>query len=347
MALDKKRRKLFEYVFTLLLIITINFFLPRLMPGDPFLNFSSNYEEVVTLYTADQLDYYRAYYGLDKPLLNQYGNYLVDLLQGDLGFSYYYQQEVTTILLQRLPWTLFLMITATLCTVLLALWLGTYSAWRKGQWQDKWLYGVLVFLGEIPSFLLGLAFLFLLAVQLDLFPMAGAMTPFVSYQSWAEQVGDLLYHAALPLLTLIIARLGEYYLLVRNTLLTIIPKDYIRTARAKALGEATIRYRHGLRNALLPLVTRVALQMGSMIGAVVLVENVFSYPGLGLLMQQAVMVRDYPLLQGIFLFLAIVVMSANVLADLVSQYLDPRTRDNAVTVKGESDHQRAVSTSNR
>jgi len=327
----KKVFRAIEYMLTFLVIITLNFALPRMMPGDPFLHYAGEVDEVVTLYSREQIQYFREYYGLDRPLHQQYLTYLKELASGDLGFSYYYKENVSTIILRRLPWTIFLVVSAMGLSIIIGIILGSYSAWLRNKWQDKALYTILIVISEIPAFLVGLALLIWLGAGLGLFPLAGAVTPFASYSSAWEKVLDILHHAALPVLTLTLARTGGIYLLVRNSLSTVLTKDYMRTARAKGLKEFRIRYVHALRNALMPLFTRVAIQLGALLGGAILAENVFSYPGIGVLMRSAVMVRDYPLIQGIFLVLAIGVMGANMLADLAYRYIDPRIRPAAVS----------------
>lgn len=327
----------FEYLLTFLIIITINFFLPRLMPGDPFLHLSGEAGEELVAFTAEQREYFLEYYGLDRPLGQQYWRYLKELARGNLGYSYYYKEPVADIIARRLPWTILLVASATLFSLVLGISLGSYSAWRRGYWQDRALYLFMVVFGEIPAFLIGLVLLIFLAAGLGLFPLAGAKSHFVQHGSFWEKMLDILHHAALPVLTLSLARTGGIYLLVRNSLGNVLTRDYIRTARAKGLTEQRIRYRHALRNALLPLVTRVALQMGAMVGGAVLAENVFNYPGLGRLMRDAVFVRDYPLLQGIFLVLAVGVILANLGADMLYRHLDPRTRTSFVRKPGSGD----------
>ncbi len=326
MSVKKSWPRAIEYLLTFLVIITLNFSLPRLMPGDPFLHLSGEAGEIVEAYTEEQRRYFLEYYGLDRPLLEQYWNYLGELARGNLGFSYYYKEPVVNLIARRLPWTLLLVTSATLFSLLFGVLLGSFSAWRRGRWQDRFLYLFMVVFGEIPAFLIGLVLLIFLAAGLGLFPLAGAMTHFARYASFWEKLKDILHHAVLPVLTLTLARTGGIYLLVRNSLGTVLTRDFMCTARAKGLAEFRIRYRHALRNALLPLVTRIALQMGTMVGGAVLAENVFAYPGLGRLMRDAVFVRDYPLLQGIFLVLAMGVMGANLCVDLLYRRLDPRTK---------------------
>ncbi len=320
-------KRLAEYALTLMVIISLNFALPRMMPGDPFMHFSGAGGEVVQTYTAEQRDYFRAYYGLDRPLKEQFITYIVDLSRGNLGYSYYYKEKVGTMILRRLPWTLLLVFSATALSLAAGLISGSYAAWRRGQKSERALYLIMVVLGEIPAFLVGLVLLIILAAGLGWFPLAGAVTHFARFDSPWQQVTDILYHAALPVLTLALARSGSFFLLIRNSLANVLTRDYMLTARAKGLSKWKIRWRHAMRNAMLPLITRTAMQVGAMVGGAVLVENVFNYPGIGKLMHDAVFVRDYPLLQGIFLVLAVTVIAANLAADLLYRRLDPRLKN--------------------
>jgi peptide/nickel transport system permease protein len=321
--------RILEYMLTFLVLISLNFALPRIMPGDPFLHQSGETDEVVAFYSREQIEYYHEYYGLNKPLSEQYLAYLKEISRGDLGFSFYYKDQVNAIILSRLPWTLLLVAGAMGLSLIFGILLGSYSAWHRGGWQDSALYTVLIVFSEIPAFLVGLALLIWLAAGLGFFPLSGAVTHFAVYSTPWEKLLDIIYHAALPILTLTLARTGGIYLLVRNSLGTVMTKDYMTTARAKGLKGFRIRYTHALRNALLPLFTRIAIQLGALLGGAILAENVFSYPGIGALMRSAVIVRDYPLIQGIFLVMAVSVMAANMLADLAYKYIDPRTKPEA------------------
>lgn len=320
----KKKEKIFEYIFTLFIIITLNFALPRMMPGDPFLHNTGGEGEVFTTHTVEQIEYYREYYGLDKPLYIQYGTYLKELAKGDLGYSYYYKTDVLSIISKRFPWTILLVFSALAFSIIFGTILGSISAWYRNNWQDQILYILLIIISEIPAFLIGIFLLVVLAAALNLFPLAGSISHFRDYSSNFEKIIDIAQHAFLPVMTLTLARIGGIYLLVRNSLSTVLNKDYVRTAKAKGLKEIRIKYIYALGNALLPLLTRVSLQLGAMIGGAILAESVFSYPGLGLLMRNAVSVRDYPLIQGIFLILALMVMIANLTADLLYKKIDPR-----------------------
>lgn len=324
--MEKDRNSfLFRLLSTLFVILVINFFLPRMMPGDPFSTTSADEvgEEIIVM-TEEQRLYYLNYYGLDKPLPEQFLIYMKNLLTGDLGRSIYYKMPVNDVIMLHLPWTMLIVVSATLISTISGVVLGTFSAKNRKKGSDRILMTGMIAFAEIPSFLLGLILLLIFSVYLRLFPLAGAITPFADYNNFAEQVWDIAYHAFLPVATLSLAQLTGVYLLTRNTLITITTKDYIRTARAKGLGEKTVWIRHALRNALLPVVTRAGFMIGIMMGGVVLVESVFSYPGLGMTLRSAVIGRDYPLIQGVLLVIAVSILICNLLVDKIYGKLDPR-----------------------
>jgi len=314
-----------RFLITLFVILAINFFLPRMMPGDPFSTTSSNIQgEDVVVMTQEQRMYYMNYYGLDRPLPEQFITYLKNIATGDLGKSISYKMPVSDVIRIHLPWTILIVTGAIIVSTILGIALGTFSARNRKKSSDKLMMTGLIAFAEIPSFLLGIIILLIFGVYLRLFPLAGAVTPFAQYGNVLEQAGDIAYHAFLPILTLSLAQLTGVYLLTRNTLITVSTKDYIRTARAKGLGEKVVWTRHALRNALLPLVTRTGFIIGLLMGGAILVESVFSYPGIGLTLQTAVVGRDYPLIQGILLVVAISILLCNLIVDHIYRRLDPR-----------------------
>jgi peptide/nickel transport system permease protein len=294
------------------------------MPGDPFLHISGNEGEEIARFSEAQRRYYIECYGLDRPITAQYASYMAALLKGDLGRSLYYNDTVWRILVKRLPWTAMLVISAVLLSSAFGMLLGGISAWRRNRWLDGSIYFLLIMVSEIPAFLLGLALLLGLAAGLDLFPLSGAFSHFTGNRGIGFDILDRLHHAALPVLALTLVRIGGMYLISRNSMIYVIASDYVRTAVAKGLEKKRILLRHILRNALLPIVTRVFLSLGALVGGAILVENVFAYPGLGLLMREAVVMHDYPLVQGIFLLVTVSVLTANFLADIIYTRLDPR-----------------------
>ncbi|MFW5736601.1 MAG: ABC transporter permease [Halanaerobium sp.] len=321
----KVKIKLIEYIITLLIIITLNFLLPRLMPGDPFLFISGDQGQDV-MYSEEQRQQYLDYYGLNKPVEKQYFSYLKRIVKLDLGTSLYYNQSVIKLILRRLKWTFFMVVSAEIIATTMSIILGAISAWYKDSFIDKILYFKLILFSEIPSFLLGLMLLFVFAADLNLFPLSGAMSHYMEFNSlWAKTL-DILAHAVLPVTALALSRLGSYYLLCRNSIISVLEKRYIKTAQAKALSKMRIMLAYVIRNSLLPVITRLFLSLGTLIGGAILVENVFAYPGLGLLLRESVMMRDYPLIQGIFLIISILVLTANFLADSIYKRIDPRIK---------------------
>ncbi len=314
-----------RFALTLLVILILNFFLPRMMPGDPFSAMSSDVagEDLFTM-TEEQREYYFHYYGLDLPLHEQFTVYLSNLARGDLGESISYKMPVAGVILLHLPWTMLIVLSAAAISTVAGVLLGTLSAWGRKRGSDRFMMAGLIAFAEIPSFLLGLILLLTFSVHLGLFPLAGAVTPFAQYTGVLDLIGDVAYHAFLPVLTLSLTQLTGVYLLTRNTLITISTKDYIRTAHAKGLGERIVWTRHALRNALLPVVTRTGFMIGILTGGAVLVENVFHYPGIGLTLQNAVVCRDYPLIQGILFVVAVSILLCNLIVDRIYQRLDPR-----------------------
>lgn len=323
---EKDRRTIFcQFLIALFIILAINFFLPRMMPGDPFSTRSSDVlGENVVVMTEEQRAYYMSYYGLDRPLHEQFFTYLKNIATGNLGKSIYYKMPVSDVIRIHLPWTFLIVFGATALSTAFGVALGTLSARNRKKRFDRLMMTSLVAFAEIPSFLLGIILLLIFSVHLMLFPLAGAITPFASYGGVVDQVWDIAYHAFLPILTLSLAQLTGVYLLTRNTLITVTTKDYIRTARAKGLGEKIVWTRHALRNALLPVVTRTGYMIGMLMGGAVLVESVFSYPGIGTALRYAVIGRDYPLIQGILLVIALSILLCNLIVDRIYSRLDPR-----------------------
>lgn len=317
------KKRISEYLITLIVIITLNFFLPRLMPGDPFLFISSEQGQDV-MYSEEQRQSYLEHYGLNKPAGKQYISYLQKMLRGDLGQSLYYNQAVCNLILRRFLWTFFLVLSSVFISTVIGVLLGGFSAWYKDSKIDKIIYLFLIAFSEIPAFLLGLILLFVFGAALGWFPLAGAVSHFKEFNSWGHRLVDIIHHAVLPVLALSISRLGGTYLLGRNSIISVMKKAYIQTAEAKGISKTKIFFKHLIRNALLPVVTRVFLSLGGLVGGAILVENVFAYPGLGLLMKKAVIFRDYPLIQGIFLLVTIFVLTANFSADFLYKKIDPR-----------------------
>ncbi|MEW6154687.1 MAG: ABC transporter permease [Actinomycetota bacterium] len=311
------------YAVTLWAVVTLVFFLPRFLPGDPLRQLDDP-DSIGFVYDAAARERVAAYYGLDKPLFVQYRDYLGDLVRGDFGWSISQNTEVSTLMRNRLPWTLLLTGSALMLSSAISFMAGVTAAWNRGRFKDRALIVVLSASRAIPEYAIASALLIMFAVTWPIFPQAGARTPFATYGSVFEQVGDILFHLALPLTALTLGLAANKFLIVRNTVISTLGEDYMVLARAKGLSRRLLKYRHSGRNALLPFVTALGVQAGFAVGGSLFVETIFNYPGMGTLVERAVTGRDYPLLQGCFILLAIVVLVANLVVELIYGKLDPR-----------------------
>jgi peptide/nickel transport system permease protein len=308
--------------------LTINFFLPRLMPGDPATALFARFKGKLA---PEAIDALRATFGLtDAPLWQQYLTYLAHVLRGELGVSIaYFPAPVSQVIATALGWTLFLAGTAVVVSFAIGTLLGVAAAWWRRGWADTWLPSVLVLLGSFPYFWLAMAALYLLGFTFQWFPLGHAYSDEATPAWTLAFAADVLRHAALPMGTIVIATLGGWLLSMRNTMISVLGSDYVNLARAKGLAPARVVLRYAARNALLPSVTGFGMALGFVLGGSLLTEIVFSYPGQGYLLVQAVRNQDYPLMQGIFLVITLAVLGANWLVDLVYLWLDARTRDSA------------------
>lgn len=312
------------YAVTVFILITLNFFLPRALPGDPI---TSLIDPGAPSYV--QSDELRAeleeYYGLDRPVWEQYIDYLGGLTQGDLGVSIRYNVPVAELVAERLPWTVLLIFSAMALAVVVGWIAGIHSGWRRGRPVDLGLLSVFLAVRSFPVFFLGSIALLVFAVKLDLVPLSGARTVFAPDMGPLERVVDIGYHLLLPAVVLASQFAGVHYLLMRGGIVGELGAGYLLGGRAKGLRERRLKYRYAARNALLPVVTVTALQLGGALTSAILVETVFAYPGMGRLVFDSISFRDYPALQGCFLILSLFVVTANFLADLLYRRLDPRT----------------------
>ena len=305
--------------------LTLNFFLPRLMPGDPAATLFARLQGKLKPEAMDSLK--EAFGFTEGPLLNQYWVYLTHLFQGELGVSVaYFPATVSEVIGTGLVWTVGLTGVAVLLSFGLGTLLGILAAWRREGFLDAFAPPALSFLGAFPYFWLAMALLFVFGFQLDWFPIRHAygddLTP-----GWSGAfVYDVLVHGFLPALSIVIATLGGWMLSMRNNMLSVLGEDYIRLATAKGLTSRKVMLRYAARNALLPSITGFGMALGFILGGSLLTEIVFNYPGTGYLLIQAVRTQDYPLMQGIFLLITFAVLIANLLVDLLYVWLDPRTR---------------------
>ncbi len=305
----------------LLIILGINFILPRMMPGDPMMAIYG--EEALVAMTPELKAFLLRSFALDKPVWEQFVTYLYQMSHGNLGISYYYGAPTLEVILARLPWTILLVGCALILSTSLGVFLGIESGWRRGKALDRSMVSGFMTLSGFPDFFLGMVLLLGFGVALRIFPLSGALTPY-SGLSGLPLLLDVVRHLILPMSALTLGHMAGNYLLTRNTMVTVLKEPYIQSARAKGLSERVICYRHAGRNSLLPVVTRTGLWLGRIVTGTLFIEVIFAYPGLGTLTYQALLARDYAILQGIMLVVALLVLTVNFSLDLLYARMDPR-----------------------
>jgi peptide/nickel transport system permease protein len=307
-------------VGTLLFVLVLNFFLFRILPGDP--------ERTLTRLqraSPSTIDDLKRELGLDRPLMVQFFDYLGDTARGELGISYVFSRPVSEVIGNALWPTVLLVGVATIAATLIGTLIGIYGAWRRGSIGDTASLGFALVTYAMPEFWLGMLLILAFAVALGWFPTSFMTTPGLVDASAGDRLVDTLEHLFLPALTLMLALIGEYALIMRSSVIEAMNEDYVTTARAKGMREALVLRKHVVPNALLPWVTLAALNLGFIVSGAITVETVFSWPGLGQLTYRAINGGpDYPLLQGLFLLFSVAVIFANLAADLLLGLLDPR-----------------------
>lgn len=309
-------RRLLIMIPIMLGITVLVYMIASMCPGSPLTMLLQDPQ-----ISAADIEAARARYGLDQPVIVQYFRWLQNCLSGNLGYSFRTGEPVTKLIAERIGPTLVLTLTGTGIAMLLAIPLGVLAACRPYTGFDYVASG-LSFLGAAsPSFFVGLIFIYLFAVKLGVLPTGGMYSDLS-----AKALGDYIRHLILPASVLTFAQMGMYIRQTRSSLLEILGDDYVRTARAKGLKENSVVIRHGLRNALIPVVTQFGLSIPTLIGGTVVIEQVFSWPGIGTLMVFSIQARDYPTIMGITVVIAFVVMIGNMLIELLYGILDPRIR---------------------
>jgi peptide/nickel transport system permease protein len=314
--------KIAQVALTLLAVASFDFLLFHILPGDPI-----RLQARAGRLQPEDIARLRTLYGLDRSLPEQYLIYLRDLLSGDFGISFTFKKPVAEILSTRIVNTVELLFLATLLVVVIGIVAGVVAAARRGSRADAATVSLSLLFWSLPTFWTGLVLIFLLGVALHAFPISGMTTPGVRFSSPIAAAGDLLRHLVLPTITLVLVDIGQFVLITRSSLIDVLTEDFILTARAKGLSPRTVLWRHGVRNALLPVVTASALYVALVIGGAIQVETVFSWPGMGSLIYEAVMRRDYPLIEASFLLFAVTVILVNFLSDLLYLGIDPRVRN--------------------
>jgi peptide/nickel transport system permease protein len=320
-------RRLGFFVFTLWAALTINFLLPRLMPGNPALAMLSKFHGELTPQTLKALD---ILFGVNthKSLPAQYVSYLHQVATGNFGISLdFYPKSVSSVIGSAIWWTVGLVGVSTVLAFTLGTGLGIVAAWRRGGRLDSILPPTFVITSAIPYFWMGMVFVLVFGISLHWLPYVGGYYVSTDTPSLSPTfLGDVLAHAVLPGLALVVTTIGTWILTMRNTMITTLAEDYVRMARAKGLPGRRIMVDYAARNAILPNLTGFAMSLGFVVSGAILIEYVFNYPGIGFMLLQAVQGEDYPLMQALFLLITLAVLLAILLADVATALLDPRTR---------------------
>ena len=306
-------KRIIATIPVMVIVAIIVFTLIRLVPGDPAAVIAGN------MATNEDISRIRTELGLDRSFLTQLGIWGKGLVMGDLGQSFFFKKDVVALIVERLEPTLALAFLTIVITVLVAVPLGTLAAWRHGGWLDRALMGFSVLGFSIPVFVLGYLLVYFFSLKLDWFPVQG-------YKPVANGIGPWLHHLLLPAFTLSIVYVALIARVTRASVAEALTEDYVRTARAKGLPESRVLIKHALANAAVPIVTVIGIGVALLIGGVVVTESVFSIPGLGTLTVDAVLARDFPVIQGVILFFAFLYVMVNLLVDVSYLFLDPRIR---------------------
>ena len=318
-------RRIIFYLLTLWAAVTVNFFIPRIIPGDPVTAYINSQGGTVS---PDAIPALQALFGWDPDAStwSQYVDYLGMLLHGDLGTSFSYPgTPVTDVISMALPWTIGLVGIATIISFIVGTLIGSGIGWRRGTWADS-LLPISTFFSAVPYFWLALIAIAIFSVALGWFPSSGTYDRnLVPGWNW-EFIKSVIYYGTLPALTIVVSSISGWILGMRNMMVTVSSEDYVTVAQAKGLSERRVLFGYAARNAILPQISSFALSLGFIVGGTLVMEIVFTYQGVGFMLFNAVNAKDYPLMQGCFLVITLAVLAANIAADFVYGALDPRTR---------------------
>ena len=305
---------------TLVFVLIFNFFLFRAV-GDPT-------EQLVRLpqSTPEEIAELRAEYGLDKPILSQFADYAGDTFTGELGISQRTREPVWDEIKRAIPWTLLLVGVGTLIATILGAWMGVKAATKRGTRTDDGLLSFNLFTYAAPEYWVGIILILVFAVAIPIFPAGQQVTPGVEFSSWFAEAADVLDHLVLPVTAMTFLLLGQYFLIMRSSMVEVLTEDFVTVKRATGLPWNRVVSKHAVPNALLPVVTIAAIQFGAVAGGAVTIEALFSWPGLGELSYDAIGDKDFPVLQGTFLVFSFAVIFANLIADCLYFFLDPRVQ---------------------
>lgn len=320
------RRRLAVYCVAFLFAIVMNFAVPRLMPGSPV---DSMIAQLGPRATPAAIEAIKARFGaIEQPMWQQFVDYIVGLAHFDLGVSVkYYPQTVLEVLGRSAGWTAFLVVTAIVFSLSIGVSLGALAAWRRGGRFDSFVSPFSVVMIAVPPVIIALATLFIFGVTLRLLPVGYAYDPSLDPGFNFTYFGSVFLHAIMPVLTLSPYLIGEFQTTMRSSMISVLGEDYVTMGRAKGLSESAVMFGYAARNAMLPVLTNLALMLGAVFGGSIVTEIVFNYPGLGLTLYTASVARDYPVIQGQLLLMTLATLGANLLVDILYGVVDPRIRE--------------------
>ena len=322
--------RLLMFFIVILVAVTINFFVPRMAPGDPISAVLSKMEsQGMRIVGGDKIvEAYRELFGLNGTLFDQYIRYVSNTFQFNLGYSISnFPSKIIDMILPSLPWTIGLLTVATIISFILGNFLGAFLAWEQGKQKIQFFTNfipVVMIFGAIPFYLMGMGLMFIFAYTLQMFPVRGSMSIGAELNFNLSTILDIIYHGTLPAFSIILSGIGHWALGMRGMMISTIGEDYLYLAEAKGIKERNIFWQYATRNAVLPQVTALIMSIGTIVSGSVLVEIIFSYPGLGWLMYQAIGNSDYPLIQGTTFMLVLAVALSVLILDLIYPLLDPR-----------------------
>jgi peptide/nickel transport system permease protein len=322
--MDKRRyflRKVLNALLIIVLVASFNFILFRILPGNParLLLPRGRWE-------ASEIAKQAAIFHLNRPLWQQFGYYWFDMLQGKLGNSFQYTRPAISVVWARVPATLLLVGVGTIIAAVIGLVTGTYAGWRRDGWYDTTSTTAGMVLYSTPTLWVGLVLIMVFSAKLGWFPSGRMSDPGATYASWFDHARAILNHLVLPAMTFALVYIGQYHTIMRTSLSGVSNEDFVLTARAKGLSDSRVLWGHVVPNAMLPTSTVIMMNLGFIMSGAILTETVFNWPGIGLLSYQSMMNLDYPVLQAVFLLASVAVIIANLAADILYYYLDPRVR---------------------
>ena len=323
-GMDKRRyffRKVLNALLIIVLVASFNFVLFRVLPGNPArLLLPRGRWDAAAIAKQARI------FQLDRPLWEQFGYYWFDMAQGKLGNSFQYERPAISVVWQRVPATLLLVGTGTVIAIAIGLVTGTYAGWRRDGWYDTSSTTIGMVFYSTPTLWVGLVLIMVFSAKLGWFPSGRMSDPGVTYASWFDHLRTILNHLVLPAMTFALVYIGQYHTIMRTSLSGVSNEDFVLTARAKGLSDSRVLWGHVVPNALLPTATVIMMNLGFIMSGAILTETVFNWPGIGLLSYQSMMNLDYPVLQAVFLLASVAVILANLAADILYYYLDPRVR---------------------